>query len=100
MKIAEGLRQNWDEIKDTIQYIKFDVSNGIINTKGKVAMTGTRDKQLTEYLTSHGYDVCDFNTKIKCLIIPNETFTSNKTVKAKELGIPIYTIDEAYKVLT
>ena len=100
MKIAEGLRQNWDEIKDTIQYIKFDVSNGIINTKGKVAMTGTRDKQLTEYLTSHGYDVCDFNTKITCLIIPNETFTSNKTVKAKELGIPIYTIDEAYEVFS
>ena len=101
MKIAEGLRQNWDEIKDTIQYIKFDVTDNTMNTtKGKIAMTGTRDKQLTGYLISRGYDVCDFNTKIKCLIVPNKMFTSNKTTKAKELGIPIYTIDEAYEVFS
>lgn len=99
-KIAEGLRLNWDEIRETIPHITFDTSNmSNKQTKGQIAMTGTRDAALTEYLTNNGYDVTSFNTKVVALIIPTLDFVSNKVIAAKEKGIPVYTIEEAYDKL-
>lgn len=100
-RIAEGLRLHWDEIKETLPYITFDItqSNLPVNIKGKVAMTGTRDEELTKYLNEKGYEVTSFSGKVEALIIPHEGFTSSKVPKAQSLGIPIYTITEAYEKL-
>ena len=99
-RIAEGLRLYWDDIKDTIEHVSFNTLSKITNeSKGSIAMTGTRDKKLTEYLNSKGYDVTEYNNKILALIVPNDEFHSTKVDKAKLLGIPIYTISEAYEKL-
>jgi NAD-dependent DNA ligase len=63
---------------------------------GKVCLTGTRDKTVTEYLTKKGYTVSDSLTKDTILVVrPDPMFESGKTKKAKELGIKIITINEA-----
>ena len=98
-RIIEGLRLNWDEIKETLKYISFNVCDVIKPTKGCVAMSGTRDKVLSEYLISRGYDVREFNNNVIALIVPDREYKSTKVSKAKSSGIPIYTIQEAYDKL-
>ena len=97
--IVHGIHQTWDLICKTFPYIKFKTYPTGLPTKGFVAMTGTRDPELTATLVQNGWDVCDFNTKVNVLIVPNKSFTSRKTELAKKHNIPIRTVEEIYDML-
>lgn len=99
--IKEGLTLYWDEIKDAMQFISFYTLTKPSNipTKGRVTLTGTRDAKLIDYLTNKGYEVSDFSSKTQFLVIPNKGYVSSKVVKARKLGIPIYTVEEAFEAL-
>lgn len=100
--IREGLTLYWDDIKAVTPFISFNILTKISNkpSKGRVTLTGTRDSKLIAYLTDCGYEVNDFNSKTIALVIPDSGYVSSKVVKAKKAGIPIYTVDEAYKALS
>ena len=97
--IVHGIHQTWDLICKTFPYIKFKTYLTGLPTKGFVAMTGTRDPELTATLVQNGWDVCDFNTKVNVLVVPNKSFTSRKTELAKKHNIPIRTVEEMYDML-
>ena len=63
--------------------------------RGRICMTGTRDKVVTERLTAEGYDVGGFTNDCIAVIVPNLDYVSAKTEKAKQLGIPIISIEDA-----
>jgi NAD-dependent DNA ligase len=93
--LNEGFMANREMFKRLIQYITFKTTTNVSNM-GKVCLTGTRDKTVTEYLTKKGYTVSDSLTKDTILVVrPDPMFESGKTKKAKELGIKIITINEA-----
>ena len=95
--MCEGWKRNFDEMKELIKYISFKITTVSSGTKGRVTLTGTRDKQLIEYLIEKGYDVGDFSMSTNYLIVPDKDFMSSKVAKAHKKGIPIYTIEEAYE---
>lgn len=98
--IHVGLTTYWEDIRETAKYVTFRITTDLTKpTKGRVTLTGTRDEQLTSYLVEHGYEVDDYSSKTIALVIPNESFISNKVVKARSKGIPIYTIEKAYREL-
>lgn len=97
--IKEGLSLYWEDICKTAEHVTFKITTDLKPIKGRVTLTGTRDENLTEYLIEKGYDVGDFSSKTIALVIPSRDFTSNKVIKASSKGIPIYTIEEAYKEL-
>lgn len=97
--IVYGIHQTWDLICKTFPYIKFKTYPTGLPTKGFVAMTGTRDPELTATLVQNGWEVCDFNTKVNVLVVPNKSFTSRKTELAKKHNIPIRTVEEMYDML-
>ena len=91
----EGFITNKDMFKRLIKHITFRSTTNVSN-KGKVCLTGTRDKTVTEYLTKKGYQVSDSLTKDTVLVVrPDPMFESGKTKKAHDLGIKIITINEA-----
>lgn len=100
LRMINGLKRNINQIKECLQYIKFVDYTAIINkgnNNGTITLSGTRDKQLSDYLTNKGYDVNSSITKnTKALVIPDSNFTSSKVAKALQMNIPIYTIEEAY----
>ena len=100
-KIADGVLQHEDMISDLMKWVPYQLKQTSRGNeyKGKVAMSGTRDKATTEALQYEGYDVGSFTKDCKALIIPTKDFTSDKVTKAKSWGIPIYTLDEAYEKL-
>ena len=92
-KVSEGVFEFWDDIKEVFKYVTIQP----LKQKsyiGKIAMSGTRDQQLTEYLESKGYEVGSFTNDCKALVVPSHDFKSSKVSKAQSLNIPIYTIDE------
>ncbi len=100
-KIAEGIRLHWEVIKDLVNNncIKFKTDVVKKNTNGiKIGMSGTRDPELTKYLTDKGYEVIDYNNSCNILVIPYEGFTSSKVQKAMDKGKTIVTVEEAYKL--
>jgi DNA ligase (NAD+) len=100
-KIIDGYLRNKDEIISLMRWIpnQLKQTKRSTNTKGKIAMTGTRDPELTKALEASGYEVGSFTKDCVALIVPSEDFTSAKTEKAKELGIKIYTIEQANQLL-
>lgn len=100
MGIKEGLTSYWDDIVDVCQYVSFYCLTDMTKpTKGRITLTGTRDDKLISYLKEKGYDVNDFSSKTMALVIPYKEYVSSKVAKAINMGIPIYTIEEAYEAL-
>lgn len=99
-KIAEGLRLNWDTIKEIIknEYVTFSESKIKKSNGIKVAMSGTRDAALTKYLEEKGYEVCDYNNSCSFLVIPSKDFTSSKVEKALAHNKTVITVEEAYNL--
>ena len=99
-KIAEGLRLNWDTIKEIIknEYVTFSESKIKKSNGIKVAMSGTRDATLTKYLEDKGYEVCDYNNSCSFLVIPSKDFTSSKVEKALAHNKTVITVEEAYNL--
>lgn len=98
--IREGLTCYWNDITAIIPYITFKITTDLSKpVKGRVTLTGTRDEKLIDHLTEHGYEVNDYSSKTIALVIPFDGYMSNKVVKAKKSGIPVYTIEEAYGAL-
>lgn len=98
--IHEGWLKNIDEMKKIIHHISFKITTvSNMNTKAKVTLTGFRDKDLISRLAESGYAIQDFNNSTEYLIIPDSNYNNQKTFKAKNMGIPILTKDEAYKTL-
>lgn len=97
--IKEALYLYWDMICETAKYVTFKITSNIKPTKGRVTLTGTRDKKLMDYLINNGYDVNEFSSKTIALVVPDKSFQSSKVTKAISMNIPIYTIEEAYERL-
>ena len=91
----EGFMTNKHMFKRIIKHITFKSTTNVSNL-GRVCLTGTRDKTVTDYLTKKGYQVSDSLTKDTVLVVrPDPMFESGKTKKAYDLGIKIITINEA-----
>ena len=91
----EGFITNKDMFARLIKFISFRATTNVSN-RGKVCLTGTRDKTVIDYLTKKGYQVTDSLTKDTVLVVrPDPMFESGKTKKAYDLGIKIITINEA-----
>ena len=98
--MREGLVLYWEDIKDCLQYISFNILTDISKpTRGRVTLTGTRDEKLINYLKEKGYEVDDYSSKTIALVIPHKGYVSSKVVKAAKNNIPIYTIEEAFGAL-
>lgn len=94
--LIEGFTDNLDIIKETMQYIpSFEPFKTISDYKGIITMTGTHDKSFIKDVTDAGYIVRDWSNKTDILIIPDESYTSNKVTAALKRAIPIYTLDQA-----
>lgn len=100
-KIIDGYLHHRDEIQSLMRWIPSQLKQleKHKSTRGKVAMTGTRDAGLTKILEESGYEVGSFTNDCIALIVPDKSFTSAKTEKAEKLGIPIYDLKEAEAVL-
>lgn len=94
--LIEGFTDNLDIIKETMQYIpSFEPFKTISDYKGIITMTGTHDKSFIKDVTDAGYIVRDWSNKTDILIIPDESYTSNKVTAALKRAIPIYTLPQA-----
>ena len=95
--INEGWLRNFKMMQEIIPYITFritTVSKSKI-TKGYITFTGCRDESLVKTLAEKGYETIDFGSKTEYLIIPNSTYSNNKTAKAKAKGITLVTLEAA-----
>lgn len=90
-----------EEIDMAIKTMNISNSKGI-KTLPRIAITGTRDAELFRILSEHGFDVGEYGvTKNTYALIakdPNENPPSTKLKKARDYGIPIYSIDEFFKI--
>lgn len=94
--LIEGFTDNLDIIKETMQYIpSFEPFKTISDYKGIITMTGTHDKSFIKDVTDAGYIVRDWSNKTDILVIPDESYTSNKVTAALKRAIPIYTLPQA-----
>lgn len=77
--------------------IEESFSNNAMAVNGYVCFTGCRpDDELRNAILDNGYEVLDsWNNNVTLLVVPNDSFTSNKTAKAYEKHIPIITLDQA-----
>lgn len=100
--IADTIAREFKFFQDDIDYI---IKNGnVIQYQPligkKVKLTGTRDKQLIEYLTSKGFIVDSNGTVTKdtdILVVPMEGHVSEKTKRAQSYGVQIVPMDEIIK---
>lgn len=94
-KIVDGYIQHRAEIQEILSLVTFKQPKIIPwdEHMGRVCLTGTRDADITQALEDSGYEVGGFSKDCVFVVIPHEGFTSAKTEKAKELGIPVYTIE-------
>ncbi len=111
LKIIDG----WEEKTSTIfaqnfkhfiefyesikKYISIDTSikhkqEGILSGM-KIVMSGFRDKALTEFIENNGGEISSGVSKNTNILIikDNSVMNTSKVIKAKELGVIIYTID-------
>ena len=94
-KIIDGYIQHRAEIQEILSLVTFKQAGPAPwkEHMGRVCLTGTRDEEITKALEDSGYEVGGFSKDCVFVVIPYEGFTSAKTEKAKELGIPVYTIE-------
>lgn len=69
--------------------------------KGKVFLfTGVRDAKLQEAITDNGGKVSNsFNGSVTHLVVKDKGTSSSKANKARQAGIPLILIDEAWKMI-
>ena len=63
----------------------------------KIRMSGFRDPELAQYLTTLGFDVdmdAGVTKDVYALLVPNETYVSGKTKKATAFGIMVVPVHE------
>ena len=93
-----GLKGKLSETKQAEQTVA--IANVLIDTSDplygkKIVMTKVRDKEIIEKMGKVGATLEDsVNKNTFAVIVKSKEDESNKTKKAKELGIPIYTPDE------
>lgn len=92
-KLIDGVIRNQDEISELMDIIRFRIG-GPDRFRGKLCMTGTRDKEAIAKLESWGWEVGSFTNDCKGLIVPSYDFKSAKTEKAKKLGIDIVALPD------
>ena len=95
--IAEGFRNNWKDIRDTIGHVQLLVDlTKSEDSKGLVCLSGTRDETVKCALEKAGYDVTDsWSSKVDILIIPDGDYHSSKVDKALKHDVPIFTVEDA-----
>ena len=101
-RLIDGIRHNWDDMMEVSKFILFkkkQIKQAGVNNNIRVCMTGTRDKTVIDYLSEKGYNIVSFSKSTNVLIVPTLDYISNKVIKAKEMGIPIYDIDSVFKYL-
>ena len=99
VRIVNGIENNLELIDTLLHYItiKDYVSNN--NDEGEVILfSKIRDKNFEKFLIDIGHTVVDnFNKSVTLLIVSDVNDTSTKITKAKNNGIPVISIDDAYK---
>jgi NAD-dependent DNA ligase len=96
---ADTIAREFKFFQDDIDYI---IENGnVIQYKPpvgkKVKLTGTRDRDLINYLTMKGFIVDPNGAVTKdtdILVVPMEGYISEKTKKAQSYGVVIVSMDE------
>lgn len=100
--IYEGIKENKKTIKElckrlTIIDTKLDLSNIDNDSLYKFVFTGFRDKELQAKLEEKGHSVTSSVSKnTNYLVVKDVNSTSSKIKKAKDLGINVISIEEAY----
>ena len=89
-KSAMGLKAS-NPVKTTNNQEK--TNNQENQVKGVIVFTGVRDKELEAALIAKGYTIADSVTKKTTHLIYGDTTT--KYTKAKELGLPLLTLEQA-----
>ena len=96
-------QENWNKIHnyalDTLTFKTekkeklSDKLQGIV-----ICFTGVRDKEFAEYVNNNGGIATDtWKKDVTHLVVKDKNSTSSKAKKAKDLGIPILTLEEAYE---
>lgn len=92
-KLLLGLSLMRDEITEIAKHLDIKDAKDYAML---VCFTKVRDRDFEKYLQSMGVGVVDDVTKRTSILISGGG-TSSKTEKANKLGIPVITLDEAYK---
>jgi DNA ligase (NAD+) len=95
--LVEGVGRN----KDLLQYLLnvIEIKKEIKNVTGYAVFTGFRNPELEKKLNKHGISVENGVTNKTTLVVAaNMDSNSSKIKKAKEKGIPIISIEEAYSM--
>lgn len=75
---------------------EYDTSDPLYDKN--IAMTGSRDKVIVEYLTEIGANiVSSINKKTNLLIKKDDHYTSSSVESAEKIGIPVVTVDNFKK---
>lgn len=101
LQIYNNLEEYNQIIGSLKDYIKFNTISKptITNSKGYIIFTGVRDKQLEQSLINNGYEVGDSLSKMTLLVAKDVNGNSNKITKAKQNGIKVISLTEAYELL-
>jgi NAD-dependent DNA ligase len=99
--IISGIENKIDVIKDICANVDIiEEYEVLVNPTGEVVcFTNVRDSKFEDFLRSKGVDTSDsFTSKVTTLIVPDEPMDkeTTKVTKAKDKGIEIITISEAY----
>ena len=95
-KIVEGIQQNEKNLTVIMSHVK------VKKDKQKtyelsVVFTGVRNHEFEKYLDELNVQTTDGVSKHTTFVISKAGYESGKTRKAQKLGIPIITIEDAYK---
>lgn len=87
--------KNYKELEKLLTEITLYQSYGSEKSKGRIVFSGIRPDADTErLLLNNGFEVSDsWSNSAKYLVIPNDTFSSNKVNNAIAKGVPIIPIN-------
>jgi DNA ligase (NAD+) len=90
-RIMNGIDRNQTQMYEVYPYMSFKTKSQQ-KSKGKICISGTRNKELIAYLESKGYEVTDSLSK-SCNALLTVDGDSPKSEKARKLGIDVIVID-------
>jgi DNA ligase (NAD+) len=85
------------EIQKLIEELSIQETYGEVKTsRGKVVFSGIRPEELMTKLESKGWELStSLSAKTSYLIVKDETEETSKIIKAREIGVPIITVEYA-----
>jgi NAD-dependent DNA ligase len=93
-RILAGFLPMKDEIRELMSYVKLNKAESY---KSTICFTKVRDHDFEAYLNTIGVGVTEALSKNTDLLVAG-SMDSSKVTKATKWGIPIVTLDAAYKM--